>query len=90
MKSNENFRRSRLSGWQRTNQSKQLPPILPEEPTRFHRFLYSLGVEEAQVRGSLSTDLRKKVIEWARRHRDQCYVPSWLLQDAGINTRYDS
>lgn len=85
----ENFRRRSESGWQRNNRLKQ-PPALPETPCRFHLFLYSLGIKEDEVRGSLSSDLRRKVIEWARKHADSCYVPSYLLIDAGIKTRYDS
>lgn len=84
-----NQRRRNPSGWQRTNQMKQ-PPALPETPCKFHLFLYGLGIDEAQVRGSLSSELRRKVIEWARKHADSCYVPSYLLIDAGIKTRYDS
>lgn len=89
MGTNENFRRRVESGWQRNNRTKQ-PPVMPETPCKFHLFLHGLGIDESQVRGSLSSDLRRKVIEWARKHADQCYVPSYLLIDAGIKTRYDS
>ena len=80
--------RRKMNGWQRTNQLKQ-PPVLSETPCKFHLFLYGLGISEAQVRGSLSSELRRKVIEWARKHADSCYLPEYLLQDAGIRTRYD-
>lgn len=84
-----NQRRQRESGWQRNNRLKQ-PPALPETPCKFHLFLYGLGISESQVRGSLSSELRRKVIEWARKHADSCYIPTWLLQDCAITTRYDS
>ena len=90
MGTNENFRRHRESGWQRNNRLKQPPAIMPESPCKWHLFLYGLGIKEDEVRGSLPSDLRRKVIEWARRHADQCYIPADLLRDAGIRTRYDS
>lgn len=79
----------RPSGWQLQNQS-HLIPVLPETPTRWHLFLYSLGVKEDEIRGSLSPELRRKVIEWARKNADHCYIPSWMLIEAEIRTRYDS
>ena len=82
--------RRKMNGWQRNNRLKQVPAIVPETPCKFHLFLYGLGISESEVRGSLSSELRRKVIEWARKHADSCYVPSYLLIDAGIKTRYDS
>ncbi len=80
-----------LSGWQVTNRTKKVWAVLPEEPTKFHRFIYSLGLEEKQVREALSGDNRRRIIEWARKNVDHCYVPTFLLEDAGIrSSRYES
>jgi len=87
--SNENFRRRSLSGWQVTNRTKKVWAVMPEMPTRWHRMLYALGVEEKAVQ-TVTGDKRKKIVEWARRNVDSCYIPTFILEDAKIHCRYDS
>jgi len=51
--------------------------------------LYALGVEEKAVQ-TVTGDKRKKIVEWARRNVDSCYIPVWLIEDLALTSRYDS
>jgi len=83
------MKRGRESGWQVTNRTKKVWAVMPEMPTRWHRMLYALGVEEKAVQ-TVTGDKRKKIVEWARRNVDSCYIPVWLIEDLALTSRYDS
>jgi hypothetical protein len=59
------------------NWGKPIPHI-PAAATEFEKQLRKLGLTKETCAGS--TDLR----EWCERHRNQCYIPEWLLKSWGI------
>jgi hypothetical protein len=39
----------------------------------------------------LSGEHRRKIIDWARKNVDHCFIPCWLLEDCQIRgSRYES
>ena len=56
----------------------KLIPHIPAAATEFEKQVRRLGLTKETC--ASSTDLR----EWCERHRNQCYIPEWLLGLWGI------
>lgn len=82
----------KLNGWQLSNRRMQQHPVMPEDSSRWARFLYRHSFSESQVIAMLKSnhEQARLIRGWVREHHDSAYIPLSVLETIGIKTRYDS
>lgn len=77
------------SGWQ-VRAGYGNGPIMPAGPSKWEALLYRLGISEETLK--TPQPLPAEIAEFARKHYESCYCPTWILERIGLNefSRFDS